>query len=146
MCKLKQRLCWAVKSYLKIRWWWWTKPLYSKKVDVSSTFIENIFRSGLTLVSSWDCHFYQTKRNHRKTKFHNKFQFAGIFARNCMIKKNCTVLKLDYPVDTQTYFISQYLSELLQGLYSFEKMTKYIYSADISLLFLLIKGITIFHI
>ena len=26
-----------------------------KKVDVSSTFIEHIFRSGLTLVSSWDC-------------------------------------------------------------------------------------------
>ena len=25
------------------------------KVDVSSTFIENIFRSGLTLVSSSDC-------------------------------------------------------------------------------------------
>ena len=27
-------------------------PLQSKKVDVSSTFIENIFRSGLTLVVS----------------------------------------------------------------------------------------------
>ena len=25
------------------------------EVDVSSTFIENIIRSGLTLVSSWDC-------------------------------------------------------------------------------------------
>ena len=26
-----------------------------KKVDVSSTFIENIFRSGLTLISSLEC-------------------------------------------------------------------------------------------
>ena len=41
-------------SWFKIRWWWWTKPLKSKKSDVSSTFIENIFRSGLTLVSSND--------------------------------------------------------------------------------------------
>ena len=32
------------------------------KVDVSSTFIENIFRSGLTLVSSWDCFFTKIKR------------------------------------------------------------------------------------
>ena len=34
-----------------------------KKVDVSSTFIENIFRSGLTLVSSWDgfCHMFSRK-------------------------------------------------------------------------------------
>ena len=41
-------------SWFKIRWLWWTKPLSSKKSDVSSTFIENIFRSGLTLVSSND--------------------------------------------------------------------------------------------
>ena len=32
-----------------------------KKVDVSSTFIENIFRSGLNLVSSWDCFFTKIK-------------------------------------------------------------------------------------
>ena len=42
----------------------------SKKVDVSSTFIENIFRSGLTLVSSNDNHQIDKKivKNHKKTK------------------------------------------------------------------------------
>ena len=35
-----------------------------KKVDVSSTFIENIFRSGLTLVSSRDCFCHNDKNKH----------------------------------------------------------------------------------
>ena len=33
-----------------------------KNVDVSSTFIEIIFRSGLTLVSSWDCFCHEDKK------------------------------------------------------------------------------------
>ena len=37
-----------------------------KKVDVSSTFIENIFRSGLTLVSSCDCFCH---KDYKQTNF-----------------------------------------------------------------------------
>ena len=44
-----------------------------KKVDVSSTFIENIFRSGLTLVSSNDIITIQIdKRNVENHKKENK--------------------------------------------------------------------------
>ena len=47
----------------------------SNKVDVSSTFIENIFRSGLNLVSSNDNHQNDKKivKNHKKTKKQKDF-------------------------------------------------------------------------
>jgi len=47
----------------------------SKKVDISSTFIENIFRSGLTLVSSNDIITIKVdKKNYKKmfAKNHKK--------------------------------------------------------------------------
>ena len=60
------KLRWLIEqSYFKFRWWWpnlWRVQKVDgdgpnlcrvQKVDVSSTFIENIFRPGLTLVSSW---------------------------------------------------------------------------------------------
>ena len=43
-----------------------------KKVDLSSTFIENIFRSGLTLVSSNDITIKIDKKEIKKCKNHKK--------------------------------------------------------------------------
>ena len=55
-----------------------------KKVDVSSSFIENIFRSGLTPVSSWDC-FCQ------KDFFMNTI--IAVFCSSNILCQKCLVLR-----------------------------------------------------
>ena len=47
-----------------------------KKVDVSSTFIENIFRSGLTLVSSNDIITIKIDKKRKKSQENKKKDYS----------------------------------------------------------------------
>ena len=58
---------WKVLKGLNVKcfWrWWWSKPHRDRvnKICVTFTFLENIFRSGLTLVSSWDCFCHEDSK------------------------------------------------------------------------------------
>ena len=75
-----------------------------KKVDVSSTFIENIFWSGLTLVSSNDIitikidkknnkNLLKTTNGHKGNELRlsdEKNKFSFIYLLLCLVKKNPT--------------------------------------------------------